>query len=226
MDSRDRERAGVIRLQLSQQRLPPAEFRAALMQVPVASRDAWLDLVFELDGIADDGPELPRGCVPYLPCPVDVLCRLVEHAKIEPSDVVVDVGAGPGRAAAVLHLMTGAAVVALEIQPALVEATRALAARLHVDRLAVIEGDAAELTSRMHVGSVFFLYCPFSGERLERVLTDLEAIARTREIRVCCVDLPLPPLPWLELASPAAEALAVYRSVTPRASPGTARSQR
>jgi hypothetical protein len=78
-----------------------------------------------------------------------------------------------------------------------------------IERL--IEGDAAELTSRMHVGSVFFLYCPFSGERLERVLTDLEAIARTREIRVCCVDLPLPPLPWLELASPAAEALAVYR---------------
>ncbi|MDP1921821.1 MAG: rRNA adenine N-6-methyltransferase family protein [Myxococcales bacterium] len=216
----------MVRLQLSQQQLSPAEFRAALMRVPFTARDTWLDLVFELDGIPDDGPELPRGCVPYLPCPVDVLCRLVEHARIEPSDVVVDVGAGPGRAAAVLHLMTGAAVVALEIQPALVDATRALAARLHVDRLAVIEGDAAELTGRMHLGSVFFLYCPFSGERLERVLTDLEAIARTREIRVCCVDLPLPPVPWLELASPAANDLAVYRSVTPRASPGTAQSLR
>ena len=213
-------------MQLSQRQLPPAEFRAALMRVPVTSRDAWLDLVFELDGIPDDGPELPRGCVPYLPCSVDVLCRLAEHAKVEPSDVVVDVGAGPGRAAAVLRLLTGASVIALEIQPALVEAARALAARLNVDRLSVIEGDATELTGRLQHGSVFFLYCPFSGERLERVLADLEVIARTREIRVCCVDLPLPAVPWLELASPAADDLAVYRSVTLRASPGTARSQR
>jgi len=45
------------------------------------------------------------------------LLRLAQHAKIEPSDVIVDVGAGPGRAAAVLPLMTGASVIALEIQP-------------------------------------------------------------------------------------------------------------
>lgn len=224
METRDRESAALVRLQLSQQRVAPAEFRAALMRVPVTSRDAWLDLVFELDGIPDDGPELPRGCVPYLPCPVDVLVRLAE--QIEPSDIVVDVGAGPGRAAAVLHLMTGAAVIALEIQPALVAASRELAARLNVDRLSAIEGDATELVGRLRLGSVFFLYCPFSGERLERVLADLEGVARTREIRVCCVDLPLPPVPWLELASPAADALVVYRSVTPRASPGTARSLR
>jgi predicted RNA methylase len=160
--------------------------------------------------------------VPYLPCPVEVLMRMVEHARIDASDVVVDVGAGPGRAAAVLHLMTGAAVIGLEIQPALVEASRALAARLDVDRLAAIEGDASELAGRMS-GTVFFLYCPFSGDRLTRLLADLEAIARTREIRVCCVDLPLPGVPWLELASAPSEALTVYRSLTPP-SPGTGRS--
>jgi len=59
---------------------------------------------------------------------------------------------------------------------------------------------------------VFFLYCPFSGARLERVLDDLESIARTREIRVCCVDLPLPPRAWLALAAPPSGDLAVYRS--------------
>ena len=214
----------MVRLQLSQQRLPPEAFRAALLRVPVTSRDAWLDAVFELDGIPDDGPELPRGCVPYVPCSVDVLLRMVQHARIEPTDVVVDVGAGPGRAAAAVHLMTGASVIALEIQPALVTASRELAARLNVERLSAIEGDAAELTGRIQIGSVFFLYCPFSGARLERVLTDLEAIARTRAIRVCCVDLPLPPVPWLELAAEA-EDLAIYRSVTP-ASTGTDRSQR
>lgn len=125
----------------------------------------------------------------------------------------------------VVHLMTGAEVIGLEIQPALVEAARELAARLNVTRLAAIEGDATELIGRMHEGSVFFFYCPFSGERLDRVLAALEVLSRSRPIRLCCVDLPLPALPWLELAAAPSPALTVYRSVT-RPSRGTARSQR
>ena len=52
----------------------------------------------------------------------------------------------------------------------------------------------------------------FSGARLRDVLGDLEAIARPRPIRVCAVDLPLPPCAWLELVHSARE-LAIYRSV-------------
>jgi len=43
--------------------------RQALTQVPPSDRDAWLDRVLELHEIPDDSPDLPRGCVPYLPCP-------------------------------------------------------------------------------------------------------------------------------------------------------------
>jgi hypothetical protein len=100
-----------------------------------------------------------------------------------------------------VHLLTGAEVIGLEIQPALVEAARKLAARLNITCLAAIEGDATELIGRMHEGSVFFFYCPFSGERLDRVLAALEVLSRSRPIRLCCVDLPLPALPWLELAA-------------------------
>jgi hypothetical protein len=59
---------------------------------------------------------------------------------------------------------------------------------------------------------VFFLYCPFSGGRLEQLLDDLEPIARTRRIRVCTVDLPLPARAWLTLVSPPSLDIAVYRS--------------
>ena len=68
------------------------------------------------------------------------------------------------------------------------------------------------LTLVLTIGSVFFLYCPFAGERLARVLGNLEDIARTRELRVCCIDLPLPPCSWLTLDPPLAGDLAVYRS--------------
>jgi SAM-dependent methyltransferase len=212
MEAAYRHGAEQMRAQLASSSVTPAGFHAALTRVPPEHRDAWVDEAFGLEAIADDGPALPRGCVPYLPCPVDALLRVVEHARVRSSDVLVDIGSGVGRAAALVHLLTGASAIGLEIQPALVAASRDLAARLGLRRVAFVEGDAAALTGRTASGSVFFLYCPFSGTRLEAVLDDLEPIARTREIRVGCVDLPLPARPWLELASPPAGDVAVYRS--------------
>jgi hypothetical protein len=215
VDQTHRDSAERMRGLLSSTEATPALFRAALTTVPPTARDAWVDLVFGLDELPDDGPELPRGCAPYLPCSVDALLRLVEHAEVQASDVFVDVGSGVGRAALLVHLLTGAAAIGVEIQPALVRASRDLSARLQVSRFSPVEGDAARLTGLITIGSIFFLYCPFSGERLEQLLDDLEAIARTRPIRICCVDLPLLARPWLTLASPPFVDLAVYRSVVP-----------
>ena len=61
-------------------------------------------------------------------------------------------------------------------------------------------------------GTVYFLYCPFSGARLATVLDALERAARERAIRVCCVDLPLPPRPWLTRVTPDDAAVEVYRA--------------
>jgi predicted RNA methylase len=192
--------------------LPPREFRAALSSVPGLDRDAWLDAVLGLGAIPEDGPELPPGCVPYLPCPVDTLLQAAEHADIGPSDVFVDAGSGLGRAAILMHLLTGASAVGVEIQRGLVAASRALVTRLNLERCSVVEGDAAELTGSITAGTVFFLYCPFGGQRLEKVLDDLEPIARAKPIRVCSVNLPLPPRPWLALERATSGDLCVYRS--------------
>lgn len=214
VEEKHRESAEWIRSLLPSARATPAVFREALLGVPPAERDAWVDRVLGLDAVPDDGPELPRGCVPYLPCPVDALLRMVELAEVRASDVFIDVGAGVGRAAVLVHLLTGAETVGIEVQPALVRAARELQARLNASRFSPVEGDAALLTGSLTRGSVFFLYCPFSGERLEKFLDDLEAIARARPIRVCCVDLPLPPRPWLTLAAPPSGDLTVHRGVS------------
>jgi predicted RNA methylase len=190
---------------------PPA-FRAALLSVPAALRDEWLDAVLGLGELPDDGPELPRGCVPYLPCAVEVLLRIVDQAPICGSDVFVDVGSGLGRAAMLVHLLSGAGAIGLEVQPALAFASRDLAARLCLSGVSCVNGDATKLTRLMTVGSVFFLYCPFGGERLTQVLADLESIARTRPLRLCAVLLPPLPCPWLTLQGHYAGDLAIYRS--------------
>jgi hypothetical protein len=83
---------------------------------------------------------------------------------------------------------------------------------LSLDRVPCIQGDAAALTSFVTVGTVFFLYCPFGGEHLEKVLDQLASIACTRELRICCVDMPLPARDWLKpFGAPFAD-LAIYRS--------------
>jgi SAM-dependent methyltransferase len=201
-----------MRWSLATRRANERTFRAALMEVRARDRDAWLNRVFGLEGLPDDGPELPRGCVPYLPSAVGTLLRMIELAKVRSDDVFVDVGSGLGRATTLTHLLTGADAIGIEVQSALVRASRELMSRLNTERVAVIEGDAAELTGHVTVGSVFFLYCPFSGDRLERVIDDLEWIARTRAIRVCSVDLPLPSRPWLAPVSVSTD-LAVYQSI-------------
>lgn len=204
-----------MRALLLHRQVTPAAFRAALLSVPATERDAWVDRAFGLEGLPEDGPQLPANCTPYLPCPVDAVLQAVEHAQLGVADMFVDVGSGLGRAALLAQLLTGASSMGIEIQPALASASRALALRLNVARFAVIEGDAAELMQTIR-GTVFFLYCPFSGARLERVLEGLAVLARSRQIHLCCVQLPLPECSWLTpLPLPEGE-LAVYRSTAHR----------
>jgi predicted RNA methylase len=185
-------------------------FRAALEAIPERARDGFIDRVFGLEDLPQDGPELPRGCVPYLPTPVNALLKMIDCAGLSSSDVFVDLGAGLGRTLALIHFLTGANAIGIEIQSELVRGSRELASRLNARDISVIEGDAVELARELTTGSVFFLYCPFSGDRLERVIDDLEPMARQRAIRVCSVDLPLPSRRWLTPLSLSSD-LAVYR---------------
>jgi len=168
-----------------------------------------------MDDLSLDGPALPAGGVPYLPCSVEILLRMVDEAPVRSSDLFVDVGAGPGRAMALVHLLTGAATVGLEVQPELVQVARGLIRRLRLSRVHCIEGDAATTAAAMVDGSIFFFYCPFSGARLAKVLDDLEPIARTRPLRLCCVDLPLPPRSWLTRQPGPGGELEIHRSLAP-----------
>ena len=192
--------------------IEPEEFRRRLLSVAASQRDTWLDLVLGIEGVSEDGVELPRGCVPYLPCSVDVLLRMIEAAGVGEGDFFVDVGSGLGRALLLTHLLTGATALGIEVQSHLARSARALAAELNLSRCSIEAGDASALTGALAEGSVFFLYCPFSGERLATLLDALEPIASRREIRICTVDLPLPARSWLsQLALPWGD-LAVYRS--------------
>src|SRR5262245_38846377 len=99
MDDAYRDGADWMAALLSEGEASPAMFKAALTSVPAADRDAWLDRALGIEEVPDHGGDLPRGCVPYVPCRVDALIRALELAEVRASDVFVDVGSGVGRTA-------------------------------------------------------------------------------------------------------------------------------
>lgn len=153
-----------------------------LLAVPPLERDAWVNRRLGITELPDDGAELPREGVPYLPASVDSILRFVELAQLGPSDVIVDVGSGIGRAAWVLHALTGARVIGIEIQRSLVR---------EIDGLTFIAGDAS--ITHPPGATAYFLYCPFSGATLDRWLDTLPR----RGLTIGCVDFSLPERPWL-----------------------------
>ncbi|MEQ8280913.1 MAG: hypothetical protein RMA76_36060 [Deltaproteobacteria bacterium] len=187
-------------------------FVEALRQVPTEVRDAWVDEVFGLDGIAED-QSLPRGCVGYLPCATSTVLRVVAELGVTEGDVFVDIGSGAGRVTALVHLVTGAGCVGLEIQPHLARAAERLSARLRLTRAPTVVGDAVETLPSMEIGTVFFLYCPFGGDRIAETFAALRDIARARPIRICAVNLPVPPQPWLTPIDSSGVDVELYASV-------------
>jgi len=171
-------------------------FRQRLLKLDPRDRERWVDGLLGIDDLFDD-EDLPPGCVPYLPCSVDVIVRAVDRAKVTASDVFVDVGSGLGRALVLVHWLTGAAAVGLEIQGRLARQAQVIADRLRLDRVRTIHGDAEHLLQTMSQGTVFFFYCPFGEARLTRALAALRPLALVRPLRLCFVDTPVPPLPWL-----------------------------
>jgi SAM-dependent methyltransferase len=168
----------------------------------------WVD---DLLGIEDpsspDVPDLPRGSVPYLPCGVEEIVAMVEGVPLTPGDQLVDLGSGLGRVVILAHLLSGARGVGVEIQEPLVRSARARCAELALTEVSFAHADAADVELD---GSVFFLYAPFNGAMLGRVVRRLEDVARRRPIVVCAVGFELHDLPWLVPRTTSCVSLTLY----------------
>jgi SAM-dependent methyltransferase len=180
-----------------------------LYSISFRDRDAFTDELLGIEEPPPDIPDLPRGSVPYLPSGVDEIITMVLQAPVQPDDEFVDLGSGLGRAVILVHLLSGARASGVEIQEPLVRRARARCTELDLPAVAFVHADAAD--SEL-AGSIFFLYAPFSGETLTRVLRRLEEVARRRPIILCALGLELPKLPWLSRRSTCSAALTLYDS--------------
>jgi SAM-dependent methyltransferase len=178
-----------------------------LRGVPFLERDVWVDELLGIEAPPPDIPDLPRESVPYLPCGVDEIVAAVVEAPVEPDDVLVDLGSGLGRVVILAHLLSGARGLGVEIQEPLVRSARARCAELALAEVSFVHADVADVELD---GSVFFLYAPFNGAMLARVVRRLEDVARRRPIVACTVGFELHDLPWLVPRKTSCRSLTLY----------------
>lgn len=185
-----------------------------LRSLPFAERDAAVDAMLGLKELPDDVADLPRGAVPYLPCGVDEILAMVADAPVRAADAFVDVGAGLGRVAILVHLLSKAHASGIEIQAPLVSAARALSARLGLGEREVtfVHGDAA--TAHLD-GTVFFFYAPFGRDILDVVLARLRHVAERHPIVLGTVGFEIHDVPWLRERKSSHVALTLYDAVFP-----------
>ncbi|HZU82088.1 MAG TPA: methyltransferase domain-containing protein [Polyangiaceae bacterium] len=187
-----------------------------LASLPPSRRDVAIE---ERLGIAAHPSDRPPGehLIGYHASGVAPLVRTVLEVPVVADDVVVDLGAGLGKVVLLVRLLTGASVRGIELQPALVRRARQAAARLAVD-VAFIEGDARE--ADLDVGTVFFLYLPFTGPVLSEVLRRLRRVACRHAIVVCSLGLDLhAEAPWLSRRAIDSFWLTIYDSISPDVPP-------
>lgn len=177
--------------------------RERILSVALLEREDFVNAMLGIDGGTPEDEPLPRGAVPYLPCAVEDI--LVLASELRADDELVDLGSGLGRVVMLAHLLSGARAHGIEIQPRLVARAREIAARLSLD-VTFAHGDASETPLD---GSVFFLYSPFNGAMMERVLTRLREVAARRPLRICAVGVEFREIDWL-VARPAAGRSVVF----------------
>jgi precorrin-6B methylase 2 len=127
--------------------------------------------------------------MPYMPSAISQSVRAVLDVPITQHDVFVDLGAGLGKVTMIVHLLTGARSRGVELQSALVREASSQARELALDGVSFAEGDALE--ADVDDATVVFLYLPFTGDVLARVLQRLETVARRRQLVLCALGLDL-----------------------------------
>lgn len=210
---RGRIRAGALR--------GPA-LRAHFDAVPSEARDLYVEEVLgiaypPLEEQAPSEPEL----VAYQPSGYDEIVHAFDAAQLAPGDRFVDLGSGLGKAVLLAALLTGAESSGLE-RDAVLHRLAERAARdlgLGAEHARFEEGDAR--TAPIAEADLFFMYLPFTGAVLARVLERLVDRLRRSEPRsrrrfVCGGALAESHYPELALAAPPRSWLHVY-AWSPRA---------
>lgn len=164
--------------------------------------DVLIDGIFELSNAPAPTITPSAEMVHCEETPALAILDLADQLNWGPTDCFYDLGCGLGQVVMLIHLLCGVPAHGVEIEPAFVDFSRRQAETLDLHDVCFINADAQSV--EMRDGTIFFLFTPFRGAMLRKVLTRLHAIAHHHPIRVFtfgpCTPL-IAPEPWLRQRS-------------------------
>lgn len=115
--------------------------------------------------------------------PARVLLDLIDHTSLTANDLFYDLGSGLGQVVMLVHLLTGVRAKGVEVEPAFCAFAQAQAQNLGLTGVEFINTDAR--AADYSDGTLFFMFTPFRGQLLQRVLERLQQVAHDHPIRIC-----------------------------------------
>jgi Histone methylation protein DOT1 len=164
------------------------------------------ELIIGLLQFEEPAPEVvPLGAemVPYQPTPARHIFDLISRTALTDRDVLIDLGSGLGHVPLLASICTSARSIGIELESAYTYCARRSAQGLNLNNVTFLQQDAR--TADLSVGTVFYLYTPFTGTILRAVLDSLRREAASRQIRICTFGPCTPTIAreeWLQAIGP------------------------
>jgi|GEM_PF-2292953 len=161
-----------LREQIAQGRLRGAALGRRFDEVPRFERDHFVE---EALGIAYPPLEQPALVtsehMTYAPSGYDEIAHALAVTELGPGDRFLDLGSGLGKVVMLAALLTGCESWGVECDARLCELGQAAAVGVGLGHVQLQQGDAQEASSAE--ADVVFMYLPFAGETLTRVMARL-----------------------------------------------------
>lgn len=116
------------------------------------------------------------------------LQRVLSALEIDPEDAIVDFGCGKGGALIVLAAYPFAQIAGIEISPELIAIARKNLARLQIDNVELVQGDARDFSALDDFNFIYF-FNPFPCRVMAEVMANLASSLARRPRKVTIIYL-------------------------------------
>ena len=145
--------------------------------------DDFLSHLFQVEVEPSETRSRTDEMVYQQPTPGRIILEVINELPLTRGDTFFDLGSGLGRVPILVSLLTDAYTVGIEYEPTYVEYSRYAAQKLGVSNVEFRNLDAQD--AALSDGTVFFMYTPFTGSILRKVLSSLRDLSKQQSITLC-----------------------------------------
>jgi hypothetical protein len=145
--------------------------------------DDFLSSLFQVDYEPAETHSRSDEMIYLQPTPGRVILEMINELHFTQADRFYDLGSGLGRVPVLVSLLTGVSSVGIEVEPTYVDYSRSSALKLGTSNVEFRNLDARD--ADLSDGTIFFMYSPFTGSILRRVLEHLHDLSKRQPITLC-----------------------------------------